>query len=129
MEGLSNRSRNCFDTLSRRHTTAFCYPGCSKIYRLLGSRAISDLICDWIAVLSDCHILHAKSPQNTLCMFDEAQVLYVIKDSDEESRFFAEILYSRKKLGQIIGTKAILLHLNKIHKLKMHGKTSTAVLA
>lgn len=64
---------------------AFFYSCNFHLYVSLASRAFSNFICDWIGVVSDYFILHASSPQATLSTFDEAQVLDVKKNSNEEN--------------------------------------------
>lgn len=78
---------------SRASFTAFHYPGNGHVYVSLARRAFSDFIFDCIGFVSDWYSLHSSSLHATLCIFDEAQILDVIKDSDEESGGFAEILH------------------------------------
>lgn len=85
MGGPSSTFDNCLDDLSQRHEIASHYPGNAQTYISLTSREFSDFICVWIGAVSDCYNLRANPLQTTICTYDKAPVLEVIKDSDRKS--------------------------------------------
>lgn len=66
------------------HTTTCRYLGHRRCYTSVCSLVFKDLICSWEVYVTECYILHSTSSDSTFVLFECAQVLRNVYDSDEK---------------------------------------------